>query len=80
MSRSVFARRFSEAVGVAPVEYLLGWRMALAKDVLLRGGNTLEEVAETVGYRSASAFSTAFNQRVGCPPSEYAAYLQAERG
>ncbi|MBP2560668.1 AraC-like DNA-binding protein [Neorhizobium galegae] len=80
MSRSVFARRFSEAVGVAPVEYLLGWRMALAKDVLLRGGNTLEEVAETVGYQSASAFSTAFSQRVGCPPSEYAAYLRAARG
>ncbi len=80
MSRTVFARRFSEAVGVAPVEYLLGWRMALAKDVLLHGRGTLEEVAEAVGYRSASAFSTAFSHRVGCPPSEYASYLQAGRG
>jgi AraC-like DNA-binding protein len=80
MSRSVFARRFSEAVGVAPVEYLLSWRMALAKDVLLRGRGTLEEIAETVGYKSASAFSTAFSHRVGCPPSEYASSLQAGRG
>ncbi|WP_408511251.1 AraC family transcriptional regulator [Paraburkholderia sediminicola] len=31
MSRSVFARRFSEAVGTGPVEYLLRWRMAFAK-------------------------------------------------
>jgi len=37
MSRSVFAWRFSEAVGAAPVEYLLRWRMALAKDALLHG-------------------------------------------
>jgi AraC-like DNA-binding protein len=73
MSRSVFARRFSEAVGAAPVEYLLRWRMALAKDALLHGRGTLDEIAAQVGYKSASAFSTAFRQRVGCPPSEYAA-------
>lgn len=72
MSRSVFARRFAEAVGVAPVEYLLAWRMALAKDALRQGRGTLEEVAATVGYKSASAFSTAFSQRVGCPPRDYA--------
>ncbi|MBX9454699.1 MAG: AraC family transcriptional regulator [Rhizobium sp.] len=73
MSRAVFARRFSEAVGSAPVEYLLRWRMALAKDALLHGRGTLEEIALRIGYQSASAFSTAFSQRVGCPPSEYAA-------
>jgi AraC-like DNA-binding protein len=72
MSRSAFARRFSEAVGLAPVEYLLRWRMALAKDTLRHSRGTLEEVAEKVGYKSASAFSTAFSQKVGCPPSEFA--------
>jgi AraC-like DNA-binding protein len=71
MSRSVFARRFSETVGAAPVEYLLRWRMALAKDALLRGGCTLGEIATQVGYQSASAFSTAFRQRVGCSPGDY---------
>jgi AraC-like DNA-binding protein len=76
MSRSVFARRFSEAVGAAPVEYLLDWRMALAKDALRRDRTSLEEIAETVGYRSASAFSTAFSQRVGCPPGDYASRLR----
>jgi AraC-like DNA-binding protein len=70
--RAVFARRFAEAVGSAPVEYLLRWRMALAKDALLHGRGTLEEIALRIGYQSASAFSTAFSQKVGCPPSEYA--------
>lgn len=72
MSRSAFARRFSEAVGLAPVEYLLRWRMALAKDTLLHSRDSLEDIAEKVGYKSASAFSTAFSQKVGCPPSEFA--------
>lgn len=72
MSRSVFARRFSEAVGAAPVEYLLDWRMALAKDALRHGRGTLEEIAASIGYRSASAFSSAFSLRVGCPPSSFA--------
>jgi AraC-like DNA-binding protein len=49
MSRSVFARRFCEAVGVASVEDLLSWRMALAKDALLRRGGSLDEIAEAVG-------------------------------
>lgn len=78
MSRSVFARRFAEAVGAAPVEYLLSWRMALAKDALRNGRATLDEIAETVGYRSASAFSTAFSRRVGCPPSDYAVRLEGD--
>lgn len=77
MSRAVFARRFSQAVGSAPVEYLLGWRMALAKDALRHGRGTLEEIAFKIGYKSASAFSTAFSHRVGCPPSEYAATMRA---
>lgn len=77
MSRSVFARRFSEAVGAAPVEYLLRWRMALAKDALLNGGGALEKIAAQVGYKSASAFSTAFRQRVGCPPGDYAKRAQS---
>lgn len=80
MSRSVFARRFSEAVGVAPVEYLLDWRMALAKDALMRGDGTLQEIALAVGYQSASAFSTAFSHRVGQPPSDYAAASQTRTG
>jgi AraC-like DNA-binding protein len=78
MSRAVFARRFAQAVGSAPVEYLLSWRMALAKDALLHGRGSLEEIAFRIGYKSASAFSTAFSQRVGCPPSEYAAGVKVQ--
>jgi AraC-like DNA-binding protein len=62
------------------MEYLLRWRMALAKEALLHGGGTLDEIAAQIGYKSASAFSTAFRQRVGCPPSEYARTYAARGG
>jgi AraC-like DNA-binding protein len=72
MSRSAFAARFTETVGCAPIEYLLRWRMALAKNALSRGGKPLERLAEEIGYESASAFSTAFRRRVGCSPGTFA--------
>jgi AraC-like DNA-binding protein len=71
MSRSAFAARFTAAVGCAPMEYLTRWRMSLAQDALSRGGRTLDRLAEEIGYESASAFSTAFRRRFGCPPGAF---------
>jgi len=72
LSRSAFFDRFSRNVGVPPMEYLLAWRMALAKDLLRRQDVDIAEVAERVGYGSASTFSTAFSRHVGQPPGRYA--------
>ncbi|MGC4410113.1 AraC family transcriptional regulator (plasmid) [Rhizobium rosettiformans] len=76
LSRSVFFDRFRRTIGISPREYLITWRMSLAKNLLLRRGDLgLQEVAERVGYRSASALSTAFSRVVGIPPSAYAEQL-----
>ena len=72
LSRSSFFDRFTRAVGLPPMEYLLAWRMALAKDLLRKKEFGLTEIAERVGYGSASTFSTAFSRYVGLPPSQYA--------
>jgi AraC-like DNA-binding protein len=72
LSRSAFFERFTRALGLRPMEYLLAWRMAMAKDLLRRDDIGLAEVAERVGYGSASTFSTAFSRHVGQPPSRYA--------
>lgn len=71
LSRSAFFERFSRAVGVAPMEYLLSWRMALAKKLLREKEVGVAEVAERVGYSSASTFSVAFTRYVGLPPTQY---------
>ena len=77
LSRSSFFERFNRAVGVAPMEYLLTWRMALAKDLLRRNEGRIAEVALRVGYSSASTFSVAFTRHVGRPPSQYVRDEQA---
>jgi AraC-like DNA-binding protein len=72
LSRSAFFERFNRAVGVSPMEYLLAWRMALAKNLLLRNQYGVAEIAERVGYSSAATFSVAFTRHVGQPPTAYA--------
>ena len=72
LSRSAFFDRFTRTVGMPPMEYLLAWRMAVARDLLRRQDLAIAEVAERVGYGSASTFSTAFSRHVGQPPGRYA--------
>jgi AraC-like DNA-binding protein len=72
MSRTAFSERFTRLVGVPPMTYVLDWRMAVAKDILHRGGASQDTIATAVGYQSASAFNTAFRRQVGLAPGEYA--------
>ena len=71
MSRSAFAMRFAEAVGCGPMEYLSRWRMSLARDALTHARLPLEQLAQAIGYQSASAFSNAFKRRTGCAPGKF---------
>jgi AraC-like DNA-binding protein len=72
LSRSSFFERFSRAVGMAPMAYLLAWRMALAKSLLRGRQGSVAAIAQRVGYGSASAFSVAFSRHAGLSPSVYA--------
>ena len=72
LSRSTFFDRFRRAVGAAPMDYLLTWRMALAQNLLRRRQGGIAEVAKRVGYGSASTFSVAFARHVGVPPGQFA--------
>jgi len=72
LSRSGFHERFQSAVGMAPMEYLKAWRLALAKDLLRKREASIGQIARQVGYRSASAFSVAFTRDIGVSPARYA--------
>ena len=71
MSRSAFAAAFKDRVGTAPLEYLIEWRMSLARDALGRGTRSISELAFATGYESESAFSTAFRRVVGSSPRQF---------
>jgi AraC-like DNA-binding protein len=77
MSRSAFFARFTRVVGLPPMEYLIAWRMALAKRLLRSRDYGIEQVAARVGYGSASTFSTAFARHVGMSPMRCARGLIA---
>ncbi|MGF9694359.1 AraC family transcriptional regulator [Rhizobium sp. 0TCS1.26] len=70
MSRASFSRRFKSLVGTAPLDYLLRWRMRLARNDL-RHGSTVAAVAARVGYSSESAFGHAFKRIYGVAPRRY---------
>lgn len=76
MSRSAFARVFREAVGQTPAAYVADWRLTLARQAL-REGQRVQQVADTLGFASASAFTRLFTQRVGASPREWRAAQEA---
>ena len=71
LSRATLAKRFVELVGVAPMQYLAGWRMHLAKRLLRDSTLGLAEIAVRVGYDSEAAFNRAFSRVVGTPPGTW---------
>ena len=70
MSRSRFAERFTELVGVAPMAYVTEWRLQKALARLSSSKASVKEVAAQAGYQSAAAFARAFAQRFGIPPTD----------
>ena len=71
VSRSVLAQRFTELVGEAPMKYLAGWRMQLAKQMMREGARNIQDVATRVGYDSEAAFNRAFKRATGSPPAAW---------
>ncbi len=69
LSRAVFARRFSELTGTAPLRHLTELRLALAATTLTQEEDvSLAELAARVGYASEFALSRAFKRRYGVAP------------
>jgi len=71
LSRSVLAERFTDLVGVPPMQYLARWRMQMASALLSSGNTSIATAAAAVGYGSEAAFSRAFKKMVGVPPSSW---------
>lgn len=71
VSRSTLALRFKQKAGLAPLEYVLRWRMQLATRALRSTQVTISSIAQKLGYDSDSAFSNAFKRTMKCSPREY---------
>ncbi|MDV3250877.1 transcriptional regulator FtrA [Devosia sp. BK] len=73
MSVRTFLRRFGEATGQSPGDWIADERVSEAKRLLTRGEPKMEDVALAVGFGSAHALRHHFRRKVGVSPSEYRA-------
>jgi AraC-like DNA-binding protein len=71
MSRSSFAMRFRALVGLAPLDYLIRWRVQIAAHALRSTDRTVAAIGADLGYASESAFSNTFKRVLGQSPSRY---------
>ncbi|HSP30775.1 MAG TPA: AraC family transcriptional regulator [Halomonas sp.] len=71
LSRSAFAERFTELVGVPPMRYLARLRMQIAARRLRESLAPISHIALEAGYESEAAFSKAFKRAFGVPPATW---------
>ena len=71
LSRTNFATRFSEKLGITPMQYVTSWRMQIARAALVERNASVAEAADLCGYASEAAFSRAFKKEIGNSPAEY---------
>ena len=65
MSRSGFAKRFNDLVGMPAMHYLTQWRMQEASVLLIQTRLSMAQIAERCGYDSEAAFRKAFKKSTG---------------
>ena len=71
MSLRTFFRRFRDATGMAPHDWLLQERMAIAKELLAERGLSIEQVATASGFGAAETLRYHFRKAVGQSPAAY---------
>jgi len=66
-----FARRFKDVFDTTPATFVEDLRLHEARERLTLPEQTIESVADSVGFKSADAFGRAFERRFGIKPSTY---------
>lgn len=66
-----FTRRFQQATGMSPLQYVHTLRLEEAKQMLESGEEPIESIAGEVGYEDAGFFSRLFKRQVNLTPAQY---------
>jgi AraC-like DNA-binding protein len=62
---------FMARVGISPRQHYLNTRLQKAQDLLINTAKSIKEIAEILGFESASHFSKQFKSRVGHSPNDW---------
>lgn len=71
LAERTFKRRFQQATGMTPLDYVHTLRLEEAKQMLEAGDLPVEAVAQEVGYQDAGFFGRLFRRKVALTPAQY---------
>lgn len=70
LSPSHFSRKFQETFHISPINYLIDYRIGVAKDLLIHTDKPVARIAAEVGYDNPYHFSSLFSRRTGLTPQQ----------
>jgi AraC family transcriptional regulator, transcriptional activator FtrA len=76
MSMRTLSRRFSEEVATSPIEWLVGLRLARAKQMLEKTARSVDEIAYETGFGSAPTLRHHFRRRLNTSPVAYRSHFR----
>ena len=65
------SRKFKQATGYSPIDYLIQFRLFKAKEMLLHTDATLDEIAAGIGYPDGYYFGCMFKKHTGLSPLQF---------
>ena len=71
ISKNTAIRYFNAHIGMAPVDYLIKYRMGLACKMLRETSDKISHIAKSVGYENTGYFCRLFRKHTGLSPKEY---------
>ncbi|MFT7289427.1 MAG: AraC-like DNA-binding protein [Halieaceae bacterium] len=70
MSRATLQRKFKSELDISPITYLNRWRIAKAYQLVKYSSQSLDGVADSIGFSDARTLRIAFQRQYGITPSE----------
>ena len=71
LSKYHFIRLFKKITGISPYDYIINYRINVAKKLLKTADFTVQEISELVGFNDVNNFIKRFKQRSNCTPTKY---------
>ena len=71
MSERTFIRRFKEATGTTPADWLTVIRLDRARELLESSSHSIDSIAEQTGFGTATTMRHHFRRKLGTNPTAY---------
>jgi AraC family transcriptional regulator, transcriptional activator FtrA len=79
-SKRTLSRRFAEQAGTSPIDWLIGLRLARAKQLLEKTARRIDEIAYDTGFGSAPTLRHHFRRRLNTSPVAYRSHFRVKYG